>query len=207
VLQAAPEELGAVRFIPSLPEEKRSAIDSLDMGQVVKINLRFRERFWERLELPREEGRESLWELGFIHSPESTLPTWWTLLPLRTPFIVGWVGGPDAEKLLTHDENHILSIAIDSLAEILGVTTSHVREHLEAWYLHNWSRDPFARGAYSYVSVNGVEAQTTLAQGVEDTLFFAGEAMSLEGHVGTVHGAITTGLRTAQEILRIDRDH
>jgi monoamine oxidase len=53
--------------------------------------------------------------------------------------------------------------------------------------------------------VNGLEAQATLARGVEDTLFFAGEAMNSEGHIGTVHGAITTGLRAAQEILRIDR--
>jgi monoamine oxidase len=37
---------------------------------------------------------------------------------------------------------------------------------------------------------------------LEDTLFFAGEATNTEGHQGTVHGAIATGLRAAQEISR-----
>lgn len=202
MLKAAPEQLGAVQFIPPLPEEKQYAIASLAMGQVVKINLQFRKRFWEHLELPGEKGKECLWDLGFIHSVESTFPTWWTLLPLRTPFIVGWVGGPTAEKLLAHDENHILSIAINSLADILDVTTSHIREYLETWYLHDWSRDPFARGAYSYIPVKGLEAQAILARGVAKTLFFAGEAINLAGDVGTVHGAIASGLRAAQEILR-----
>jgi uncharacterized protein with NAD-binding domain and iron-sulfur cluster len=32
-------------------------------------------------------------------------------------------------------------------------------------------------------------------------LFFAGEATDCEGHNGTVHGAIASGKRAAQEIL------
>jgi len=36
---------------------------------------------------------------------------------------------------------------------------------------------------------------------VEDTIFFAGEATNTEGHHGTVHGALATGIRAAREIL------
>ena len=43
-----------------------------------------------------------------------------------------------------------------------------------------------------------------LAQPVEDTLFFAGEATDTSGHTGTVHGALATGERAAQLILRRD---
>jgi monoamine oxidase len=36
----------------------------------------------------------------------------------------------------------------------------------------------------------------------EDTLFFAGEATDTTGHNGTVHGAIASGHRAANQILR-----
>ena len=68
-------------------------------------------------------------------------------------------------------------------------------------HTHNWHANPFARGAYSYVMVNGLDAVQTLAAPVERTLFFAGEATNTAGHTGTVHGAIATGQRAAREIL------
>jgi monoamine oxidase len=66
--------------------------------------------------------------------------------------------------------------------------------------MHDWNVDPYARGAYAYLPVNGLAAQQELAAPVENTLFFAGEAMSV-GHIGTVHGALESGQRAAKEIL------
>ena len=42
--------------------------------------------------------------------------------------------------------------------------------------MHDWQRDPFARGAYSYVVVGGDRARETLAKPLRRTLYFAGEA-------------------------------
>jgi monoamine oxidase len=36
---------------------------------------------------------------------------------------------------------------------------------------------------------------------VEETLYFAGEATNSDGYNGTVHGAIATGSRAAEELL------
>jgi monoamine oxidase len=66
--------------------------------------------------------------------------------------------------------------------------------------MHDWKSDPFARGAYAYLPVDGLKAQQSLAQSVNNILFFAGEATSV-GHIGTVHGAVDSGIRAAQEIL------
>jgi monoamine oxidase len=44
-----------------------------------------------------------------------------------------------------------------------------------------------------------------LAAPVNNTLFFAGEATDLTGYTGTVHGAIASGRRAAQEILHAAR--
>ena len=65
--------------------------------------------------------------------------------------------------------------------------------------MHDWTLDPLARGAYSYVGVGGLNARLTLAEPLEDTLFFAGEATSNDGQGGTVNGAFETGERAARE--------
>jgi monoamine oxidase len=67
---------------------------------------------------------------------------------------------------------------------------------------HDWSRDVFARGAYSYVLAGGTDAASALARPVRGTLFFAGEATDVEGRTGTVHGAIATGYRAAALAVR-----
>ncbi|HST51125.1 MAG TPA: NAD(P)/FAD-dependent oxidoreductase [Pyrinomonadaceae bacterium] len=203
VLQARPGEKGAVRFDPALPE-KSEAIRRLAMGQAVRVVLRFRERFWEGLELPARDGRESLSEFGFIHAPGEALPTWWTQLPLRAPMLVGWAGGTQAEELATKDAD-VTGFALDSLTRILGVPRTRVEESLEASYTHDWRADPFTRGAYSYVPVGALDAPEQLARAVDDTLFFAGEATNAEGFCGTVHGAVATGLRAAREIVEAAR--
>src|SRR5205823_8412986 len=96
--------------------------------------------------------------------------------------------------------NEILDQAIASLALIFNISFETIRDQLEASYLHDWRHDPFSRGAYSYVPVNGLDAQKILSQPIDNRLLFAGEATSI-GHIGTVHGAIQSGQRAAQEIL------
>lgn len=65
----------------------------------------------------------------------------------------------------------------------------------------DWQHDPFSRGAYSYVAVGNAAAPHRLADAVENTLFFAGEATD-ERQEGTVAGALASGYRAAEEICR-----
>jgi monoamine oxidase len=104
---------------------------------------------------------------------------------------------------MTAAKDQLLDNALDSLQYICGIPRKRIQDNLQATHIHNWHDDPFTRGAYSYVPVNGLEAQAELARSNENTLFFAGEATNTEGHLGTVHGAIATGLRAAREIGNI----
>jgi monoamine oxidase len=200
VLQAPSTEIGAVRFVPEISEKQRAA-RALRMGQVVKINLLFREPFWENVELLLKNGRERLTDFGFIHATSESIPTWWTQFPVRAPMLVGWAGGPAAEKLVELGERFIIDSALVSLERIFKLPNSGVEGLLEAVYIHEWNQDPFSRGAYSYVAVGGLDTQSQLARPIEDTIFFAGEASNTDGHNGTVHGAIATGLRAAREVV------
>jgi monoamine oxidase len=66
----------------------------------------------------------------------------------------------------------------------------------------DWAGDPYPRGAYRSALVGGSTAATRLGRAVQDTLYFAGEAADTEGRTGTVHGAMGTGYRAADAILR-----
>src|SRR3989440_4982554 len=200
VLKASDDAVGAIRFLPELPGEKRSAIDNLSMGNVVKINLLFRERFWETVKMwDKEATAIDFHDAGFFHYPGASLPTWWTQLPIRAPLLVGWTGGPSADRMID-DGVGMLDRAIESLGRIFNLSRAQILTQLQAASAHDWRNDPFALGAYAYVPVNGLEFQRILAQPLEGKIFFAGEATSI-GHIGTVHGAIQSGQRAAREVL------
>ncbi len=196
VLAAPPDAPGAVQFTPDLPQ-KRAALARLEMGQVVKVAFHFREVFWETGAPPLAPLRR----LSFLFSDDEVMPTWWTSFPLLTPTLLGWVGGPRAVRLARHPDEVIAEQALEALGRVLGVSRGWLEARLNSWQVHNWSADPFSRGAYSYVCVGGMAAPGQLAAPVEDTLFFAGEATDTAGHTGTVHGALATGSRAADEVL------
>jgi monoamine oxidase len=108
------------------------------------------------------------------------------------------MAGSAADRFQASDAARIATEALDSLSRVLNQKVPRP----EAAYFHNWRTDPFFRGAYSYVPVNGLPAREALAKPVEDTLFFAGEATELNGHGGTVHGAIASGVRAAELVCR-----
>jgi hypothetical protein len=87
VLQQSPDAPGGVHFTPAL-NEKRTALQGLASGPVIKLNLRFRSAFWEEL----DGGRYA--NAAFFHAPHTDFPTFWTQLPLRAPLLVAWAGAP-----------------------------------------------------------------------------------------------------------------
>jgi monoamine oxidase len=200
VLKAPAGAKGAVQFSPRIPE-REIALNGVEMGNAVHIVLRFTEKFWESVELPTREGLASLWDLGFLHARDEAVPTWWTQLPVRTSTLVGWAGGGAADALCRLTDAELVETAIKSLSRILDFDLTRLNRLLDKAFVHNWSTDPFSRGAYSYVGLNGLDAMKQLATPVKSTLFFAGEATSFDGHWGTVHGAIGSGRKAAREIL------
>ena len=191
VLQQPSSAAGAVRFTPALAA-KRAALAGLSSGPVIKLQLLFARAFWETL----HDGRYR--DAGFFHAPEAEFPTFWTAAPARAPLLVAWAGGPRAQRLAAGAAaGDIVHKALASLELLFGRELSIAAE-LRAWYYHDWQQDPFARGAYSYLTVGADDARAVLAQPLDDTLFFAGEATEEEG--GTVAGALQSGARAAHEV-------
>ena len=189
-----------VTFTPRL-FGKEEAASKLAVGQVVKVVLRFRDRFWEEISLPSGDGkRVDLKEFAFIHSPDELPATWWTQLPVRAPLLVGWAGGTRAEQLLTASVDKLREKSLEALSHLFAEPVKLIEDQLVDFYTHDWATDPFSLGAYSYIPVGGLKAQAALAEPVENTIYFAGEAANKKGHHGTVHGALASALHAVQLI-------
>ena len=67
----------------------------------------------------------------------------------------------------------------------------------------SWSTDPLAFGCYSYMAVGAdPKMRNALAAPLGNRVFFAGEATASD-YPATVHGAQSSGVRVAQEILDV----
>lgn len=199
VLQASPGEVGAVEFDPPLPPRKIEAMGKMDMGRVMRVVLRFRDRFWENISPAKSK---TLSGMSFLFSHDEWFPTWWTRMPEKLPIMTGWAPFRSADRLTGKSLEFVVDRSLETLGRLLGLRANELAGRLEAAYLHDWQSDPFSRGAYSYGKVGASGAQEELGRPVEDTLFFAGEASDVSGNNGTVHGAISSGRRAAAEIAR-----
>jgi monoamine oxidase len=200
VLQTAPGALGAIEFVPALPPQKFEAMKKLEMGKVIRIVLRFRERFWENIS---PEKSKTLSQMCFLFSHDEWFPTWWTRMPEKLPIITGWAPFRSAERLSGKSREFVVGQSLETLRRLLGVAIKDLQHYLEAAYFHDWQSDPFSRGAYSYAKVGADGAQEELGRPLENTLFFAGEATDVSGHNGTVHGAIASGRRAATTLASV----
>jgi monoamine oxidase len=196
VLKADDGESGAIRITPR-PDALLDAAARLEMGRVVKVVFRFREAFWDDLLDFRGSDDDTREHKMFLSSEAFT--AWWTPSPVVAPVITAWTGGGAARRLIERGGDPA-DVALDALARMLGVPRGRVDAQVEAWYAHDWARDPFTRGAYTYVPTGALPAQAALACPIDATLFVAGEATATDGWNGTVDGAIHSGLRAAEQV-------
>jgi monoamine oxidase len=201
VLLAEPSAEGAIEIVPE-PVSHMRAVRLVTMGHARRVVLAFSERFWETRPPRRLPKEKSLSTMSFLQSTDAAFPVWWTMMPLRESLLTGWAGGPRAAAMAGMSGDEITALALASIARQLGVTRKTVEGVLTGAWTHDWSTDPWSRGAYSYALVGGSDAAKTLARSVDGTLFFAGEATDAEGRNGTVHGAIASGYRAAGQVQK-----
>jgi monoamine oxidase len=163
------------------PPALAAARDAILTGSALRVTFRFAESPWSK----------AAPHLSFLHG-DAPFPVWWTAFPIAAPVITGWAAGPQADALAGRSQPKLQEIALDSLHQLLG---EHPEQPEAAWF-HDWSADPFALGAYSYVRTGGLDAVAELQKPLENTICFAGEALTA-GHMGAVHGAIESGIEAA----------
>ncbi len=182
-------ETGAITFQPDLPEQKQAAAE-MGFGAIIKILIEFSGPFWE------EKG---LTNLQFLFSEEK-IPTWWAQTPQKSSVFTGWLGGNPQDEMQLLSDEELLQEAVTSLAAIFKVDASFITQKIVSAKVYNWTADPFTRGSYSYATVKTASARKILKTPVEQTIYFAGEALFEGEQLGTVEAALVSGLEVAKEI-------
>lgn len=177
----------AISISPAL-DHYIEAYRKIGYGSVMKIILRFYEPFWKEKK-----------ELGFIFS-EEIIPTWWTQLPDNSPVLTGWLGGPAAVQWSGIDDETILGHALNSLSNIFNIKSAELKDRLLEHHIFNWHTIETACGAYSYETPLSSAAREILTQPVENTIYFAGEALYNGPYPGTVEAALNSGMSVAEKI-------
>ncbi|MCW3106777.1 MAG: FAD-dependent oxidoreductase, partial [Segetibacter sp.] len=191
---------GAILYTPLLPR-KTQAAKQMGFGSVIKVLLMFKDNFYENELIKKQRGID----LSTLHMAitDSPIPTWWTQFPDRSSLLTGWLSGPKAEQMKNEDDEAILLSGLNSLNGIFNIDTNYLKENLQWWKVFNWTKDPFTRGSYSYSTLHTAKARKVLMEPVEDTLFFAGEALYDGPEMGTVEAALTSGSEIASKILSV----
>jgi monoamine oxidase len=181
---------GSMRFVPELPEVKLEALNHLRMGIVIKLVYVFSEAI-----LPDTTSA--------VYSRQNP-PMWWTSnygrAPQQQQVWTAFASGDWARELLAnaHEQgtDTMMLDALKSLEQATGKTLPTPT----TMRLVNWLADPYTQGGYSYATPGHASARQDLAQATPP-LFWAGEATAPWHQTATVHGAIVSGRRAAQEVL------
>jgi monoamine oxidase len=187
VIVAAPTTVLAterLRFDPPLPD-KAEAADGLPLGLADKLVL--------ALDEPDEFPEDG----NLIGRTDRTGTGAYHLRPFGRPLIEGFFGGRLAWTLEAEGAGAFEAFALEELCGLLGTS---FRNRARAISDTAWGADPFARGSYSYARPGRQACREVLAAPVENRIFFAGEACSVN-RFSTAHGARDTGERAAREVL------
>jgi monoamine oxidase len=177
---------GAVRFVPELPESKRDALQYLEMGPVLKILLRFDERFWPK-------------RLALLACGRGPITLYWPVfhgLEDKPPVITAYCTGPRAAALGKVSEEEAAAVA----CEDLRAHFPQASPRLVAFHRIDWAADPLACGGYTFLRPGGSGARARLAAADTGALFWAGSATATRTIAATVEGAFVSGLRAAAEV-------
>jgi monoamine oxidase len=177
-----------VAFAPE-PLKIFAAADQLVMGTAVRVVYEFDHVFWSHF--------SQLNGASFLFAPDVIPPTWWTTHPCPDLMLTGWVAGRRAD---TVNGAELPETALATLAHLLGTELPELRKRLLGCQRHDWKSDVYSLGSYSYVPRGAIRASDDLSVPVENTLFFAGEHTDTSGHWGTVHGALRSAYRAAEQV-------
>lgn len=163
----------SIQFIPALPEEKIIAFSKIGMGPGLKVFIKFREQFYP----------DNLYggKICAAYYNDSTGKK------TNNHILIAFVMGKQAKALCELNDDEILKLLLAELDVIFnGLATQNFLDYR----IINFAKKPFIRGAYSFSTKGMGNAREVAARSVNNKLFFAGEAMNLNGSHQTVHGAL-----------------
>jgi len=195
---SAVEEGKAPRFVPSLPEKKRIAIEGMSMGLYSKVTLVFDCVWWDATK-------------DVLASTSNPFKTWnwalnYELLVEGSKMIQFHITDEFARKVEKQSVNETKTDVMQYLRTVYGETSGWKgcgEPQIDHVDVTSWSEDPWTYGSYSSWPLGYTWNQWKHLLRAENRLWFAGEHTA--ENFGFVHSAWDTGSAVAGRILRQER--
>lgn len=182
-----------ITFNPALPFEKSDAINSVFMGDGIKIFIEFKQKFYPdilafgNIFQALDEEEKFVYDAAFRKDSKK--------------HILGLFAINEKAKAYTQleSEQEIIGKFLAELDEMFdGKASANYVKHI----IQNWSKEPYIQGAYSYAFDGDQEnIVDTINNPLMNKIYFAGEALSIENQA-TVHGACESAYSTVAEMMK-----
>lgn len=177
---------GAVDVATGLPEATQAAIDRIGFGVLSKTFLRFDKAFW---------ATDVDWH-GYVGAQPGQWAQWLSVAKAGAPVLLGFNSGDNGRRVEAASPEQVIAETTAVLRDMFGPAVAAPRGVLTS----AWSTDPWALGSYSFNAVGATRAdRVALAAPIAGRIFWAGEATEPDYH-STVHGAVLSGIRAADEV-------
>jgi monoamine oxidase len=175
---------GRIAFDPPLPDWKLAAAGDVPLGVHNRIGIMLKHNPF---------GPDAPTSATIMREGEMPIAT--QLRPFGYDYVVGVTGGRHGAWL----ERAGAAASVDYLTErLVAAFGSDIRSALSTRTIVTaWAGDPWTLGSYSSAVPGASHQRAELMRPIDDTLFFAGEACSVE-FAGTAHGAYLTGVAAVE---------
>lgn len=177
-----------IKFEPPLPREKQAAIERLGTGGMMKVAMEFKEQFW----VPNDMFgalRESVQKRGEFYF-------FWNLVPCTgKPILIAVVAEPSVQAMEEKADKEIVQDAMSVLRRCYPKAPDPI-----VFAISRWSKDCFARGAYSNIPVGSSGQDYDVLAEAAGNVFFGGEH-TCRMNPTTCASGIISGLREASRII------
>jgi monoamine oxidase len=177
-----------VVFEPALPAEKLTAIDSLGIGTMNKVFLKFEENFWY------EDG----YFFEYLKEDHSQIIEFFSPVPTgANNVIVAVFAGQQARSIEKMEDAELIEMVMNDLKGMFGQDIPQPLSFKKT----TWHTNPYSLGAYPHLKPGAdLTACSEIAKPLGSKVFFAGDATSKD-YMATAHGAYLSGLDAANRII------
>ena len=176
-----------IDFQPALPADKIDALATVDFPEIIKIFIKFKERFYPDLvALNNVNSDDLIYDAAFGKGSSDHVLGLFSIGDLAQKY-----AGMDTEAEIMTDYMALLDEIFDGKAS----------EHFETSVIQHWTKEPFIRGSYSHYTEGYNSTIRTLLEPLDNKVYFAGEALNEGGDTSTVHGASESAYKVLRNML------
>ncbi len=186
---------GGITFRPELPAWKLQAIRELPMGLLNKVVFEF-----DGDVLAGEGANE--WVLYQQPDPPADVAPEvmaFVIKPLGANLAIGFYGAEQARRFESLGDAAAIEYAMAALVQMYGTdVAAQIKD--ETTRVTRWGQNPWTLGSYSAALPGASATHETMAEPVDDLVFFAGEASGPPEYNGSLAAAYVSGLQASRAV-------